>query len=207
MQDVDHILYAVPDLARGMDEIERRLGVRPAIGGRHPKYGTHNALLSLGPTTYLEVIAPDPGNPNPVRGLPFGMKDLREPRLATWILRTDRIDELADAAAGAGVDLGEIETGHRETTEDTVLSWRASDPYADRFGGAVPFLIDWGTTPHPAGAAPAGGDLVGLRIEHPSADRVRAVLAALGARLEVKRARLSRVVATIRTPSGDLELA
>jgi Glyoxalase-like domain len=53
---IDHIVFGCSDLERGMDEIEQLLGIRPVPGGRHIQFGTHNALLSLGPATYLEVI-------------------------------------------------------------------------------------------------------------------------------------------------------
>ncbi|MCD0504910.1 VOC family protein, partial [Bordetella petrii] len=55
---LDHIAVAAPDLASGADWVERALGVRPQRGGAHPRMGTHNLLLRLGPDVYLEVIAP-----------------------------------------------------------------------------------------------------------------------------------------------------
>ncbi len=46
---VDHLVYAVPDLDRGIAYIEQLLGIRATLGGRHVGRGTHNALLALGP--------------------------------------------------------------------------------------------------------------------------------------------------------------
>src|SRR5262249_11322359 len=57
---VDHLAYATPDLEKGVAEIERLLGVRATPGGQHPGRGTRNALVSLGPTSYLEIVGPDP---------------------------------------------------------------------------------------------------------------------------------------------------
>jgi hypothetical protein len=35
---VDHLVYATPDLNRGIDEIERLTGVRATPGGQHPEH-------------------------------------------------------------------------------------------------------------------------------------------------------------------------
>ncbi|MFW6084826.1 MAG: VOC family protein [Gemmatimonadota bacterium] len=204
---IDHLLYGTPDLSEGIDRIERLLGVRPVPGGRHPQYGTRNALAAIGPSCYLEVMAPDPSLPAPERGVLFGLPELSEPRLVSWVLRRKAIDEVA-AAAG----LGPVSAGRRERDDGTVVSWRLSDPYADRFGGVVPFLIDWGETPHPANSAPPAGELVRLRLEHPAPDRVRSALRVLGvdvteapdgrADIDVTPGEAPRLAALIRLQEG-----
>ena len=204
---IDHILYGTSDLAAGMDRIEQLLGVRPIPGGRHPQYGTRNALAAIGPSCYLEVMAPDPDLPAPERGVLFGLPELAEPRLVSWVLRRDDIDRVA---ADAG--LGPVSGGRRERDDGSIVSWRLSDPYAERLGGVVPFLIDWGDTPHPAESAPLAGRLVGLRIEHPEPDRVRTLLGRLGLgaggagrmpAIEVVAGDGPRLAARIRSRAGD----
>ncbi len=199
---VDHLIYATPELEIGMAEIEELLGVRPVFGGRHPDYGTHNALLSLGPTTYLEIVAPDPDTALPERGRLIGVSESQQSRLATWVLRSESIRETVDLAVAAGIDLGSVESGSRQTPDGTLLSWQLSDPYAMPFDGALPFLIDWGTTCHPGSSAPRAGELVGLSIEHPNPESVRSALLHLDVDIEVRRARAFALTALIETSQG-----
>ncbi|MCU1352665.1 MAG: hypothetical protein JWM05_1874 [Acidimicrobiales bacterium] len=180
MPALDHLVYAVPDLDAACDDLALRIGVRPAPGGHHPGLGSRNALLSLGSGAYLEVIGPDPGQPDPEEPRPFGIDTLDRPRLAGWAVAPDDIDAAAATARAAGYDPGPVVDLTRETLDGATLRFRLTfpDPELD---GVVPFLIAWDDASHPFRTAPAGASIAGPpTITHPQPGRVTAALHALG---------------------------
>ena len=72
--------------------------------------------------------------------------------------------------------------------------------------GAIPFQINWGDTTHPSTVVPAAGRLAELVIEHPEPDRVRSVLAVLGAEVTVIAGDEFRLSAKIQTDDGTVIL-
>jgi hypothetical protein len=72
--------------------------------------------------------------------------------------------------------------------------------------GIVPFLIDWGATPHPSHSASQGATLVGLRAEHPAPEPVQRLLEQLGVSLDVREGVRAALIAMLRTPRGLIEL-
>jgi Glyoxalase-like domain len=112
---IDHLVYAAPDLPAAVAEVEARFGVRARAGGAHTGSGTRNALLALGPRTYLEIIAPDPGQPAPPAPRPFGVDGLRRGGLAGWALACDDIDAAVARARSRGYDPGEVAGGQHRT--------------------------------------------------------------------------------------------
>jgi len=203
---VDHLVYATPDLQAGVERIEKLLGVRAAPGGQHPGRGTRNALLSLGPGIYLEIIGPDPEQPAPAQARPFGIDDLKEPRLVTWVAKGRDLERVAAEARRHGMKLGEVIPGSRRRADGVLLSWRYTDPRTVVADGIVPFFIDWGKTPHPSITATQGASLIGLRAEHPDADRVQRALTQLGLDLRVQKGQRAALVATVTGPRGQVEL-
>src|SRR5260221_11506751 len=95
LAQVDHLVYATPDLQLGIDTAEKLFGVRATPGGQHPGQGTRNALISLGPASYLEIIGPDPDQPRPPGGRRFGIDDLKAPRLLTCVPKGKWLDKFA----------------------------------------------------------------------------------------------------------------
>ena len=203
---IDHLVYATPDLQRGIDAIEKQLGVKATAGGQHPGLGTRNALVALGPTSYLEIIGPDPDQPTPAGPRRFGIDDLKAPRIVRWVVKSSELAAVSETAAKAGITLGAVASGSRKRPDGVVLSWRYTDPATVVADGLVPFFIDWGTSPHPALTAARGAELVQLRAEHPAAARVQRMLDQLGLELRVTQASAPAIIATIDTPRGLVEL-
>lgn len=203
---LDHLVYATPHLDRSVGELEALLGVRAAYGGAHPGWGTRNALLGLGPGAYLEVIGPDPDQPDPLRSRPFLIDDLSEGRLVTWAYRHPELEGTRSELSRLGFHLGPVHAMSRERPDGRVLAWRLTLPETLPGGGVVPFLIDWGATPHPSTSAVAGCTLIELRAGHPEPEAVALALEGLGAQMAVVLATRPQLVAVLDTPRGRVEL-
>lgn len=203
---LDHLVYATPDLSLGIDTIEKLLGVRATPGGQHPGLGTRNALVALGPSSYLEIIGPDPEQPKPAGRRRFGIDELEAPRIVGWVAKGTDLEKLAAAAAERGVKLGAVIPGSRRRPDGIVLSWRYTDPNTVLADGLVPYFIDWGTSPHPSATAARGATLVQVRAEHPDAERTQKMLEVLGLDLRVGKGPAPAIVATIDSNRGRVEL-
>ena len=203
---VDHLVFATSELDRGVAEIERLLGVRASRGGRHPKWGTQNALAALGPLSYLEIIAPEPGHLPSTGVRPFGLDVPSRSRLVGWAANCSGLEQLRAVAARHGVALGDVQSGSRQRPDGAILRWTLTDPCCVIADGIVPFFIDWEQSPHPASVAPTGAALVSLRAEHPDAGRVRDLLRGLALELPVAAASAPALVAEIDCPNGRVLL-
>lgn len=203
---VDHLVYATPDLKLGIDTAEQLFGVRASQGGQHPGEGTRNALIALGPSAYFEIIGPDPDQPKPDRPRRFGIDDINVPRLTTWVAKGTDLETFASDAAAHGVNLGAVISGSRKRPDGVVLSWRYTDPRMVLANRLVPYIIDWGASPHPSATAAKGVTLLTLRAEHPDAEHVQEMLRQLGFDLAVTRGPKAALIATFDSPKGRVEI-
>jgi len=203
---IDHIVYGASDLAAAVEELAELLGVHAATGGRHVGRGTHNALLDLGGGAYLEIIALDPEQPRPAGPLPFALDRVHLPRLVGWASRATDIDRRVTAARERGYDPGDVQAMSRRRPDGLLLEWRLTRHVPDPDRLVVPFLIDWGGSPHPSESVPRGVRLAELRAEHPEPAGVRADLEALGVPLRVDEGPEPALLAALDTPRGRMVL-
>lgn len=94
----------------------------------------------------------------------------------------------------------------RERPDGQRLTWRLTASGQAAGGWLVPFLIDWGESSHPARSAPGGIELKALRAEHPRPETVTPLLEALSVELAVTAGPTVRLIATLHTPGGTVEL-
>ena len=202
-------LAGAEDLAAAIAQFEERLGVRALPGGRHEALGSHNAILPLPGSTYVELIALDPTNPTPAMPPPFGLAELSEARLVTWAVRSRDIDADTARSRRRGYDPGLTVPVSRTTPEGARLDWRLTvrpEPFGD---GLVPFVIDWAATPHPSRPDEGGIERCTLQSfegVHPEPPVVADALRALQADLGVQEGDAPRLQATLAGPAGTLDL-
>ncbi|MEJ1932824.1 VOC family protein [Nostoc sp. NIES-2111] len=202
---IDHITILSPSLAVGGEWVHELLGVYPQQGGEHPRMGTHNLLVPLGDTVFLEIIAFNPNAAKPPRPRWFGLDPLppnSKPFLGCWVARTHDIES---SLAAAPENLGVAEPMSRGALEWLIsISQDGNLP----LGGTAPALIQW-----PAGAHPArslqdkGCRLAKLALLHPEPQRLKAVIGSLqftesSIALSVSEAASPGLVAHILTPHG-----
>ncbi|BCM70302.1 MULTISPECIES: VOC family protein [Streptomyces] len=180
---LDHLVLATPDLGATVADFARRTGVRPAPGGVHLGLGTRNHLVGLGGRSYLEIVGPDPEQPEPDGPRPFGVDRLAGPSVLTWAISPPDLDAAVAEARARGHDPGPVRPMSRRTPDGTVLRWRLTDGGPGEASGLVPFLIDWGDSRHPAASGLPVTPLLAVSASAPDPEEVRGRLAVLGTSL------------------------
>ena len=142
MNELDHIVWAVPDLDESMDIFYQKTGITPQFGGYHDSQGTKNALVRLGPKSYLELLAPDHKS-SISKNRWMGIDLLTVPRITRIAFSTTYIKEKASILNAYNPNLGLITDGHRKTPSGMTINWKMTVPYHSTLIDLAPFFIDW----------------------------------------------------------------
>lgn len=207
--DLDHIILGCSDLEAGIQFVKERTGVRAVFGGVHPGRGTRNALLSLGTMRYLEIMAPDPEQPDtqPTVERLKNLRRLSSPQIVGWVVHTNDIDELARRLKSLGISFQPVFPGSRKTTDGRTLNWKMLTLADDR-DGLFPFFIQWSPdSPHPSLDAPMGCHLQRLFASTPNPPRLAGEFQRIGVALDVKSGDRPQLRADVTAQSGTLQLS
>lgn len=197
---LDHLAVVCRTIEEGTSYVEAVLGVEMSPGGKHPDMGTHNTLVSLGPSAYLEVIAIDPEAPKPDHPRWFHLDAYDgPPRIMNWICATDDLEDALDAAPDGSGEPMELSRGD--------MAWRMAVPTNGvlPFDGAMPALIEWETEMHPNRRLPDHGlRLSRLDVFHPQSEALMAAFPALYNLTDVAvlEGPEKRLIASVSTPEG-----
>lgn len=209
---LDHITVVAPSLAEGVAHVRACLDLDVPFGQRHAYMGTHNHLLQLGGSVYLEIVALDPDDRHPGRARWFGLDDqagVRRAwddgrRLRGWVARVDGIDAVLagrEAIFGCKVALPPIDSSF-----DFAIPEDGSLPLS----GAMPSLIDRRGKPRAmATMADLGARLQSLVLAHPERDRIAKLYneLAIDRPPDIVQGAEPSYLARIETPAGVKELS
>jgi hypothetical protein len=202
---IDHFMWAAIDLKSASSEFERLTGVRPSFGGRHPGFGTHNALVSMSNGSYMEVLALDPEQDakNPIVN---EIAQLTSPEILAFHIARSDLESVANVLEGMNIAYtGPLELG-RERPDGATLRWRLLFPESPVFKHALPIFIDWMDAPHPSTSAPAGCELTRFEVGHPNNVELTLLYEKLDVSLPVVHSEQAFAKATLQTPKGMVVL-
>lgn len=211
---IDHFVIGAETLTQGVEYVRENLGVDIPFGGVHIKMGTHNHLMQLGNSIFLEVIAIKHDIEPPNRPRWFGLDDpfvrqqiAVQPTLLTWVINTKNINKLLQQAASL--------LGTPELISRGDISWYFGLPEDGRIiaGGILPYAIEWHTKKHPSkNMANLDCKFQYFEIYHPHVEWLQSMLASIGALDLVKINSLPKnnapyMTVCIKTPSGIKKLS
>jgi Glyoxalase-like domain len=174
--ELDHLVVAATSLEEGRLFVREQLGLELRTGGRHERMGTHNCLLRIGATSYLEVISVDPECVKPEVPRWFGLDSfVGSPRLLHWVVRvTTRDLEMVRLP----------EHGPIYAMTRGLFSWQITIPTDGGLpgDGLIPTLIAWDSgSSHPCDVLkPNDCSLIKLEGTHPEANRIAGQISKLG---------------------------
>ena len=87
----------------------------------------------------------------------------------------------------------------RQRSDGVMLNWTLTTPPSI----TVPFLIDWGSSLHPAATAAPGLELVELQASHPDPGSLAEILDALGVTMGILYGR-EMLIVELRGPLGTI---
>ena len=200
---VDHLVLLSPSVARGMAVLTDLFGVAPAAGqGVHKDEGTEHLLLGLGGDQYIEVLCAVDSPPADSPGA--AIAQLRHPVFSTFGIRTGDMQASIKQIAPTRLAVDPVYSLSHQVNQEQCWHWKLGVVGGHDFDHQIPFLIDWGNTPHLAQRVPVGGRGLKLVAYSPNVEGLLQCYSALNVNVSVMYSEKPHLEAVITTSSGRL---
>lgn len=147
MLALDHLVIAAKDPLKSAEHFAKKHDIKAVQGGKHPMWGTHNALAYFQKDCYIEWIgifdeaaAKHSNNPL-IQQLITHLSTVGE-GLFQYGLRTTNMDYYVKHFTKNNVSFVGPLNGKRSRPDGSTLSWRMLFPTSHLL--VTPFLIEWG---------------------------------------------------------------
>jgi hypothetical protein len=150
---LDHVSYACGPSGVGatVERLSAILGATFIDGGVHPRFGTTNAILPLADDIYLEVVGvlEHPAADKALFGRAVKRRVAEGGGWLGWVVAVDDLDPIV-SRLGRSADAGQ-----RHRPDGHELRWRQVGVTGLLADPALPFFVEWQSTPadHPAAGA------------------------------------------------------
>jgi hypothetical protein len=204
MYHLDHLLWEAFNLPESEAHFTELTGVTPAYGGTHPSTGTHNSLLGLGESAYLEIIAPNPDLPQ-WKDLPRNMPAGFTPGLIGFAMQTPDINATYAQLQATGSEVRR-HSFSRKLPGGSTLTWQSVVLPQSPFGRCTPFFVQLEGGPHPSETAPRGCELLSLTAGYPKPEALTQFYIRLKLNIPIYAAERAELTAIVQTPKGKITL-
>lgn len=182
---IDHLVIGAAELDKATKQIQGLIKAEFLAGGKHSLMATHNRLIKLQNSLYMEIIAADPSAllpRNPKRKNRWFSLDasatqkrlLRAPQPLCWVVAVNDIEQ---TSMHCGYNPGNIIEMRRGN-----FNWKITVPNDGNLpeGGVLPVLIEWPKGKHPTNTMPESNIfLKELELFHPHPTEIRHILSSL----------------------------
>ena len=207
MNKIDHIVFSVPELSRGVENFYQLTGCEPTYGGKHLDRGTENYLVKIGPKTYFEIISKDLENKDFKDGPRWMSVDMiQEAMITRWALKSNQIDYDASLLQKLDKRYGNLCNGSRQKLDGSFLRWKLTEPGSHLLVDTVPFLLDWQGSNHPCDDLPEDCTIKELKLYDPKPKQLVNLLESLDFSGKVISSKMKRIEVTLETPKGYFTL-
>ena len=204
---LDHLIWIVPDLEEGRRTFEALTGVGSILGGITPgRASSHNALVSFGDGSYLEIFSPKVAMTSG-RWLDLVNQD-GQPKLVSYVMRVeDEFREVQKNIPASGLKGTAPKAMGRKRPDGIEMKWSLLNVSGSPSDNSLPYFIDWlGTKPHPSEDSPTGVKLKRFELGHPNAGELKRIFDALQIDLPVITSEKPSFAAYIESPKGNVVL-